>query len=69
MCAFRFDYAKVTLSQRQDKIKQIRVIGDLKLIDPQARGCTGVDCVPYDQIMNISDAIQGIFEYDRGLEV
>lgn len=35
----------------------------LKLIDPK-RGCNRVDRIPYAQIMNISDAIQGIFEYD-----
>lgn len=36
----------------------------LKLIDPSVRGCNRVDRIPYDQIMNVSDAIQGIFEYD-----
>jgi len=36
----------------------------LKLIDPSARSCKRIDCVPYHMIMNVSDAIQGIFEYD-----
>ena len=36
----------------------------MKLIDPFARGCTRMDGLQYDDIMNISDAIQGIFEYD-----
>lgn len=36
----------------------------IKLIDPVARNCNVVDRISYDQIMNISDAIQGIFEYD-----
>lgn len=36
----------------------------LKLIDPSARGCTRVDRLPYEQIMNVSDTVQGLFEYD-----
>ena len=36
----------------------------LKLIDPSARNCKRIDRVPYHMIMNVSDAIQGIFEYD-----
>ncbi len=36
----------------------------IKLIDPAARGCSIIDSIPYADIMNISDAIQGIFEYD-----
>ena len=36
----------------------------VKLIDPGARSCTKTDRIPYGEIMNISDAIQGIFEYD-----
>ena len=36
----------------------------IKLIDPAARRCSWTDHLPYGDIMNISDAIQGIFEYD-----
>lgn len=36
----------------------------MKLIDPSVRGCNKVDRISYDTMMNISDAIQGIFEYD-----
>ena len=36
----------------------------MKLIDPAARGCNRIDRIPYSDLMNISDAIQGIFEYD-----
>lgn len=36
----------------------------LKLIDPSVRNCSKIDSVSYDIIMNISDALQGIFEYD-----
>lgn len=36
----------------------------IKLIDPVARNCSRKDWISYDQIMNISDTIQGIFEYD-----
>jgi mRNA-degrading endonuclease toxin of MazEF toxin-antitoxin module len=36
----------------------------IKAIDPRARGCNRVDLLAYDDIMNVSDTIQGIFEYD-----
>lgn len=36
----------------------------IKLIDPHARNCIKTDMISYDQMMNVSDAIQGIFEYD-----
>lgn len=36
----------------------------IKLIDPQTRSCSRVDSIPYDEIINISDTIQSIFEYD-----
>ena len=42
----------------------IVVCEQIKLIDPLARNCRKVDSVPYGMIMDISDALQGIFEYD-----
>ena len=36
----------------------------IKLIDPSVRGCFGVDSLSYKDIMNTSDVLQGIFEYD-----
>ena len=36
----------------------------IKAIDPNARGCNRVDILAYEDIMNVSDVIQGIFEYD-----
>ena len=36
----------------------------IKLIDPGQRICNRVDRISYFQLMDISDAIQGIFEYD-----
>ena len=36
----------------------------MKLIDPSVRACNKVDRISYDAMMNISDEIQGIFEYD-----
>ena len=36
----------------------------IKAIDPKARGCNRVDLLSYENIMNVSDAVQGIFEYD-----
>ncbi len=36
----------------------------IKAIDPNARGCHRVDLLKYKDVMNVSDAVQGIFEYD-----
>ena len=36
----------------------------IKLIDPEARNCRRLDRLPYGTVMDISDALQGIFEYD-----
>ena len=42
----------------------VAVCEQIKLIDPQARTCCRIDRIPYNSVMNISDAVQGIFEYD-----
>ncbi len=42
----------------------IVICEQIKLIDPNARPCSRVDRVPYRDLTNISDALQGIFEYD-----
>ena len=36
----------------------------IKAIDPKARGCNRVDLLSYENLMNVSDTVQGIFEYD-----
>ena len=36
----------------------------IKAIEPRARGCNRVDSLTYEDILNVSDAVQGIFEYD-----
>ncbi|MBQ5376381.1 MAG: type II toxin-antitoxin system PemK/MazF family toxin [Lachnospiraceae bacterium] len=36
----------------------------VKLIDPAARACSKIGRIRYDDIMEVSDAIQGMFEYD-----
>ena len=36
----------------------------IKVIDPSVRSCNKVDLLVYEDIMNVSDAVQGIFEYD-----
>lgn len=36
----------------------------IKLIDPAVRKCMRKDRIAYSAMMNISDALQGIFEYD-----
>lgn len=48
----------------KERAKGTVICEQVKLIDPAARACTRIDRIPYDSIMNISDAIQGIFEYD-----
>lgn len=40
------------------------VCEQIKLMDPSKRGIRTEDRIPYQELMNISDAIQGIFEYD-----
>ena len=40
------------------------VCEQIKLIDPSIRGCSVIDRIFYSDIITISDAIQGIFEYD-----
>ena len=36
----------------------------VKLIDPAARGIAAVDSISYADKMEVSDTIQGLFEYD-----
>ena len=36
----------------------------VKLIDPAVRGIAAVDSISYADKMEVSDAIQGLFEYD-----
>lgn len=40
------------------------VCEQIKLIDPAVRGCNRIDRISYEALMNISDAVQGMFEYD-----
>ena len=42
----------------------IRAAHMFHVIDPDARGCRRIDRLSYGNLMNISDALQGIFEYD-----
>lgn len=50
--------------EAKNSIKGTVICEQMKLIDPAARACSKLDHIPYDMIMNVSDAIQGIFEYD-----
>ena len=36
----------------------------IKLIDPEKRSCRRLDRLSYSDVMEVSDALQGIFEYD-----
>ena len=42
----------------------MKMAEQIKLIDPAASGCRRVDRLTYASVMDISDALQGIFEYD-----
>ena len=44
--------------------KGTAICEQIKLIDPDARNCSREDSLPYGQIMEVSDVIQGLFEYD-----
>lgn len=44
--------------------KGIAICEQIKMIDPSARACSRVDAVSYGAIMDVSDAVQGMFEYD-----
>ena len=47
-----------------DGITGTVICEQLKLIDPGARSCLRRDRIPYSDLINVSDAIQGVFEYD-----
>ena len=42
----------------------VAIAEQIKLIDPRTRRIRKTDHLPYRDIMEISDAIQGVFEYD-----
>ncbi|MCR4928959.1 MAG: type II toxin-antitoxin system PemK/MazF family toxin [Lachnospiraceae bacterium] len=46
------------------KTKGTVICEQIKLIDPNVRICKKTDYLKYDDIANVSDALQGIFEYD-----
>ncbi len=55
----------VHIPMRGKKGKSGTVICEqIKAIDPKARDCSRIDLLKYEDIMNISDTVQGIFEYD-----
>lgn len=47
-----------------DCTEGIVICEQVKLIDPGVRSCTRKDRLSNAALMNISDAVQGIFEYD-----
>lgn len=42
----------------------IVICEQLKLIDPEKRGCRRTDRLSYADVMEVSDVLQGMFEYD-----
>ena len=67
VCPLLENYAEGPLHIKVRGVKDTSgtaICEQLKLIDPSARSCKHIDRVPYHMIMNVSDAIQGIFEYD-----
>lgn len=47
-----------------EETQGVVICEQLKMIDPVSRVCKKLDRISYGQIMNVSDALQGIFEYD-----
>ena len=47
-----------------EKKSGVVICEQIKFIDPSARGISIADRISYTQLMNVSDAIQGVFEYD-----
>ena len=67
ICPFLQGYSEgpVHIFARGEKgTEGIAVLEQIKLIDPEARRCRTVDRLSYRDIMEISDALQSIFEYD-----
>ncbi|MBR2121890.1 MAG: type II toxin-antitoxin system PemK/MazF family toxin [Lachnospiraceae bacterium] len=67
VCPVLNDYPDGPLHIRitgQNGIAGTAICEQLKLIDPEARVCMKLDRIPYHSIMDISDAVQGIFDYD-----
>ena len=67
VCPMLEDYPAGPLhipAEGKEGTKGTVICEQIKLIDPAARECSKIDHVPYETIMNISDAVQGIFEYD-----
>ena len=48
----------------KNTISGVVICEQIKMIDPAARSCRRIDSLHYGDIMNISDAIQGMFDYD-----
>ena len=42
----------------------IAIIEQVKMIEPAFRRCVHKDRIGYSDIMEVSDALQGVFEYD-----
>lgn len=53
----------IPVRSRKDEAGTV-ICEQIKAIDPLARGCNKVDFLSYEDIMNVSDAVQGMFEYD-----
>ena len=67
VCPFLPDHQEGPLHIRITGVKGtegVAILEQVKLIDPAARRCRMIDRVSYSDIMNVSDALQGMFEYD-----
>lgn len=42
----------------------IVICEQIKFIDPKVRACSRKDSLPYEYKIDVSDCVQGIFEYD-----
>ncbi len=53
----------IPVKVREDETGTV-VIEQIKLIDQRVRNCSVIGRLSHWDVMNISDALQGIFEYD-----
>ena len=52
-----------TYGHQQKKLRDMFSVQKIALLDLSVRGYKIIDSMPLSELINISDAIQGIFEY------
>ena len=54
----------IPITLLNEKRSLVAICEQIKMIDPNERGVGVVDRISYRDIMEVSDTIQGIYEYD-----